>query len=581
VGELLTGDLGTVVLRSLLETGVGYVVSSWQDRPTPIDAAIDDARSMLARRGIVLRRLRALTGLEPLVTSPAGGTGGVAGAVQRGLVIFGGRRGLRPSLETFLRMRVPGGVVGICFDEDAARIEDAVVIDPAPTARGLVRALDAAFAASVATERPALVLVRERLLGMRGTLRRRPDLLPADAADRDAAMPRGMSASDAARVHGLVNARRAPSGAARQPVLVTTEPFVHAVERALSQLAGALAVAGARPLTDDVALVVTSAPGVDLDAGDAGIVLADAPHVAVLAAASSPLHQRLSGTHALHVEPTAARGEEVEAALAQWLLAQVEDAEDPAVEVLERAIEAYAGVRRTGSSRVPRRSDVLHRSISPSVAAGLTLAQGVIGVPTRLHDTHPTYQTDTGVPLTVTSAAVFAEHGAASGAPSSMHAVYLVTGPGGGVSETAGAMGASIEYVDGGSPRAIARAVATACRATRPTAHVIVVTETQRVAAPASSVLGVDPDLVGTERLATATVPVAATALVELGDELQAGPSELLLDHPAARAMLGPVRELTPATWDLRHQADRSGRRGGAAWALRRRAVKLLAGVDL
>ena len=172
-GELLVGDLGSIVLRGLLECGVGYVVSSWLDRPTPIDSAIDDARTtLLERHGIVVRRLRALSALEPLLREP---TGGLTREAARGVVVFSGRRGMRPALEAFTAFEVRGGVVGFCFDDDAVRIEDALVIDPEPTPAGLLRAMDAGFAASVASGRPALILVRERSLGMRGTVRCRPD----------------------------------------------------------------------------------------------------------------------------------------------------------------------------------------------------------------------------------------------------------------------------------------------------------------------------------------------------------------------------------------------------------------------
>ncbi|MCW2956185.1 MAG: hypothetical protein JWO69_1054 [Thermoleophilia bacterium] len=577
-GQLLTGDLGMVVLRSLLETGVGYVVSSWSDRPTPIDAAIDDARrSILERRGVVLRRLRSLAGLEPLVTSPSGGIGGVEGAVQRGAVVFAGRRGLRPTLEKFTQLHVPGGVVGICFDTDAALIADAIVIDPAPTARGIARAIDVAFAASVATNRPALVLVRERLLGMRGTIRCRPDVWPGDAADRDAAMPRGMELADAARVTGIVHARRGPASTGAQPVLITVEPFAHGAERALVQLSARLAAAGARPVTDEVALVVSSAPGIDPVVGPIVDLVGAAPFVGVLAGPGSPLRRRIDGAHAMSLEPGTARGEQIEQAIAAWLLGASIDLDDAAREVLE----AVAQTATVHAVRVPRRSEVLHRSISPIVAAGLALAQGVIGVPRRVDDAHPTYQTDTGVALTVTTAEVFGAHGAASGAPSATPGVYLVTGAGGNVAEAAGSIGASIEYVDGSSPRTVARAVATACASPRTAPHVVVVSDVQRVAAPSASILGVDPDLVGTERIAMAGVPVSATVLVELGNELHRGPSELLLDTPGARAVIDPVRELTAATWDLQPGGARPGRMGALSWSLRRRAVKAASGVDL
>jgi hypothetical protein len=230
---------------------------------------------------------------------------------------------------------------------------------------------------------------------------------------------------------------------------------------------------------------------------------------------------------------------------------------------------------------VPRRSEVLHRAVSPSLAAGLSLAQGVIGVPGRIDVNFPTYRTDTGVPLTIVPAELFAVHGVASAAPGSAPGVFVVTGGTAGVAEAATAAGASIEFVDGSSPRAIGVAVGTACRSARATSHVILVTDVQRVAAPRTTVFGMDPELIGTERLATAAVPTAATVLVELGEELLAGPSVIALDHPSAHAALDPLRELSPATWDLARHAptDTAARR--LAWNLRRRLVRAVAGVDL
>jgi hypothetical protein len=572
-GELLTGDLGVVVLRALLECGVGYVVSSWRDRPTPIDAAIDDARDrVLAARGVVLRRLRSLSALEPIVTAP---TGGVTGEPPRGAVVFGGRRGLRPALEQFVQVRCSGGVVGFTFDEDALRIRGALVIDPDPTAPGLAHAIEAAFVASVASGRPALVVVRERALGMRGTMRTRDAVHPTDAARADAQV-RGdeqLAVEAAACAAGLVvGSTGSAAGAVRRAILVLG-PMRVATERALAQVAALHEDVD----VDDVAIVASRAVGIVPDPQHAtGAALRDADSVLVLGVGAAQAAQELAATgvqvdgeHAL--DPGALRGEQVEQAIATWLLgAEPEAAPTPP------RVDADVAMR------LPRRGDVLHRSVSPTVAAGLVLAQGVMGVPARIDEAYPTYRTDTGVPLTVAPAATFAEHGIGGCvAPGSGTGVVLVVGPTvGGVIEAAGAAGASVEMVDGSSPRAIGRAIATACRQPRATWHVIVVGEVQRVAAPRASTFGMDPDLVGTERLATSAVPTAATVLVTLDDELVDGPSVLALDRPEAHAALDQVRDLSPATWDLRRRPAR-GRAAGAAWNLRRRLLRSIAGVEL
>ncbi len=585
--ELLTGDLGLVVVRALLENGVGYIVSSWHDRPTPIDAAIDEARErVLSPRGVVLRRLRSRSALEPLVTSP---TGGITGAPPRGAVVFGGRRGLRPALEQFARVQCAGGVVGFSFDEDVLRIDDALVIDPEPTAIGLVRAIDAAYAASVAAGRPALIVIRERALGMRGTIRRRHDASPVATADADAEIrtPGHVSIAAAAEQAGLIDATLGSAHGGAVCALVVAGPIRVAAERALAQVAARLVDVGSATRLDDVAIVSSRAVGiVPARDGAIGRMLGAVDDACVIAPRAdriadqlrSDLSAPVSATHS--IDAGSLRGETLVSLVASWARTRLSE-DDPGLAALDELAGAVAAPRTVASSRVPRRGEVLHRAVSPVVAAGLTLAQGVIGVPGRLDAEYPTYQTDTGVPLTVVPAAVFAAHGAASAAPGTGHGVFVVTGQGGGVTEAAGAAGASIEYVDGSSPRAIGVAVGTACRSMRVASHVIVVGDVQRVAAPRrGSTFGMDPDLVGTDRIATAAVPTAATALVQLGEELVAGPTVLALDVPAAHASLDPVRELSPATWDLRRR-DTTGRAKRLSWNLRRKLVRAVAGVDL
>ncbi len=575
--ELLTGDLGVIVVRALLECGVGYVVSSWQDRPTPIDAAIDDARDrVLVSRGVVLRRLRSLSALEPIIAAPAGG---VTGEPPRGAVVFAGRRGLRPALEQFARTACSGAVIGFTFDEDALRIADAIVVDPEPTAPGLMRAVEQALAASVATGRPSLVVIRERLLGIRGTVRVREALHPRDAASADAATRESQPLDTAAAAceAGLVDVTLgADATTARRAIFVSGAMRV-AVERAL-------AVVAARQgdvLVDanDVAIVCSRAAGVVPVGVDhpAAAVLRDSEDVLVLGVGVAAVAQRLEAAN-VHVssiesvDPSRVRGEQLDRVIATWLGAHATEDDDR---------DATCAITPPDvRSRLPRRDDVLHRSVSPTVAAGLVLAQGVIGVPARVDQNFPTYRTDTGVALTVTPAATFAEHGLAAVAPNVGAGVIVVVGSAGGVMEAAGAAGASIEMVDGGSPRAIGRAIAEACRQPRVASHVIVVGEVQRVAAPRHETFGMDPDLVGTERLATAAVPTAATVLVTVDDELVDGPVALALDRPDALAALDQVRELSPATWDLARRPSH-GRAASASWKLRRQFVRSIAGTDL
>lgn len=580
-GRLLTGDLGVVVLRALLENGVGYVVSSWRDHPTPIDAAIDAARDrVLTRRGVVLRRLRSLRALEPIIAAPSGG---VTGQPPRGAVVFAGRRGLRPALEQFVRIESSGAVVGLCFDEDALRIDGAVVIDPEPTAAGLVRAIDQAFAASLLGGRPALVVLRPRTLGMRGTIRMRSELGPDDAARRDAdARTAPVDAATAAVAAGLVDAA---VGVAGGPVVFAVGPLRVAVDRALARISQQLAAAGHDPRLEDVSVIAQRACGVVPPAGSPhGRLLEAADGVCVVASTPQRIGDRLLAglgvpvEHAITVDPGSIRAEQLERALAGWLQQRCDE-----TEVDRRRTLAAIAAAADGSvlaARLPRRDDVLHRGVSPIVAAGLALAQGVVGVPGRIDPAWPTYRTDTGVPLTVAPAETFAARGTAAAAPDSGIGVIVAVGSAGGVLEAAAAAGASVEHVDGSSPRAIGIAVARACAGPRAGWHVICIAPVQRVAAPRAAVFGMDPELVGTERIATAAVPTSATVLANLEDELLDGPSVIALDRPEAHAALDQVRELSPATWDLRaRRAD--GRLARMGWNLRRRAVRTIAGVEL
>lgn len=581
-GALLTGDPGLVVLRALLENGVGYVVGAWQDQPTPLDAAIHAARGgLLARRGITTRRLRSLATLAPLVTSPtllAGGPDDVA-AVPRGAVVFGGRRGMVPTLTEFASLVVPGGVVGFCFDPDAVRITDAIVIEPEQTARGLVDAIDLAFAASVRSGRPALVLVRDRLLGMRGTIRCRTERAPLDAALADAASPRELSASAASAISGLVTLDVPDDARVARRLVIVAGVAATATRRALELLAATHA-----PLErelDETAILTLRAPGLHDALPAMPDSLRDVKSVLVVGGpAQDERLRRIAGMVPPHATVTHApldadrfTGRDVATALARWM------------DVSTEPIDVDADVARRASrvaTRIPRRGEQLHRGVPAPVAAGLTLAQGVVGVPTRIAPTHATYMTDTGVPLTIADAAAFAATGAALAAPGSAAGVFVVSGSAAGLAERAAAASMSIEYVDGASPRAVGSAIGRACRAPRATSHVIVATPVTRAAAPSRSTLGIDPELLGTDRIAVAAVPMSATTVVEYEGGLLGGPVQLPLDTPDVVAHAPVLRELSPASWDLR-VVQRSGasRWSDLRWSMRRRFVRSIGGTDL
>lgn len=596
-GGLLTGDLGMVMLAAVLECGVGWVVSSWQERPTPIDAAIADAADgVLARRGVLLRRLRGREALRRQMLAPGPPAGGVSREPARGLVVLEGRRGLRAAVEDFSTLEVPGAVVIVTYDEDVARAAHAIVVDPIPTAPGLLDAMSRAYAASRLAGRPVAVVVRERTLGMRGTVRRGVDLAPVRAAELDAASESGLPLTSAIVRAGLVRdigiVPAAAAGANRphdRELVVAAAQLAGAVVRGL-EAAAVLAAADRRSERASVAarvvstLVPTVSPLLALTADGTATTapLADADRVLVVAGSGTALAAAVGAGAPAGAPVTVAHasfgsvlGGEVVSAVAAWL---VEGGAPPSV----GALATSAGpVALDPAVLVPRRDERLHRAVTPAVAAALELAQGVVGVPSRLHDEWPTWRTQTGAALSVVPATMFAEHGLASAAPDSGHNVFVVLQPGSAdVVGAAARAGATVEFTDAARPRPLAAAIARACRDVRLAPHVIVATDVQHVAGSPGRELGVDAVLLGTDRISVAAVPASELAIDEVADELVAGPVAFVRDTPSSHAALPAVHELSGAFHDVRVvRRLRRSRTSAAAWSLRRRLLRGM-GVD-
>jgi hypothetical protein len=431
------------------------------------------------------------------------------------------------------------------------KIPDALVLDPEQTARGMVEAVDAALRASVALGRPTLILIRERTLGMRGTIRCRRELGPLEAALADAATPRSLSLGGASTTAGLVRIEPGPTQTTKW--VVTSAPLAATVRRVL-------AAHGA----DHVGMIVALAPEATTADERACTVLAAADAGAVLRV-GMPGARVAAETHSHHVALV----------IAAWL--ELEPIRDAAVS----DAELHRRIAHV-TDRVPRRGEVLNRGVSPQVAAALVLAQGVIGVPVRIDATHPTYRTDTGVPLTVVTGAAFAARGLECAAPGSLPGVFVVTGDPAGVAERAAAAGASVEYVDGHAPRSAGAAIGRASRQPRAAAHVIVMSEPARIAAPRATATGLDPDLLGTDRIAVSAVPAESTSVVEFDDNLVGGPIQIPLDTPTTAAHIDSLRALSPASWDVRLlRRAKVSRWADAMWNVRRRLVRSLGGMDL
>ena len=596
-GSLLAGDVGLITIKALLENGVGYLATGWIERTNPIDAAIADCQhGLLAPRGVLLRRLRQFRHVEQLVQSPGSGTI-VGGDPMRGAVVWSGRTGMRPALERFCQLETPAPVIGFCFDPDILRSANAVVLDPEPNPRGLVRAVDQAFALSHATGRPVLVLLRERMLGMRGTLRCRDNIAAGDVGAFVAAIDTGQTPDAAigqlgANLEAMVGDEPAPQ------LVVCGAALASAAVRATVAIDAACEAAGVGPACDGLAVLGLAAPTVvgaealaELAAPDARVLILEDTQTAIgarLEAAGVGPGARTS----VMLPYSATTGGDVVRAVAGWLAGLLaEDGDDGTDEFDVDARAALRSVlRRLAAApqpeeagllegRLPRRGAVLNRDIAPQIAAGLVLAQCDIGVPGRLDGTHPSYGTDTGVALTVTNANDFAALGAGVAAPAARSGVYVVTGAAtGGVQAAAAAIGATVEPVPANAPRALGAAIARACASPRVQPHVIVTVPA--IGRASGRPIGADHELLAGDQIARDTLPHEATTIAGSGSLLATGPVAHVRDPQALQGSIHQVAQVSPAWYDVvvRHRPEWLVR-VGFGW--KRRLVRSLGKLDL
>lgn len=580
-GALIVGDLGLIVLRAMLENGVGYVVTGALEAANPIDAAIADARgSVLERNGVLLRRLRSFDQLADTIAEP-GRSAAAHDGPMRGLVVWDGRSGLRPALQRFCDVEVRGPVVGLCFDEDAARVEGLALIDPEPTPEGVVAAIDRAFAISAATSRPALVLIRERSLGMRGVIRCRRNLRPVEVQALDAEIA-PVDLADAASVHGVDESWGEPG----ELLLAAAAPVARAVLAARERLGRLLGDAGAVDASRMVAQAQLISVGMP---GSPGARAREAVAAARFAIVVEDRSTRLSS--ALGDGPRVARAG-VDAAstdvtsvaleLVSTLAGMGLPGLEPAAcnEVAAALGHARSRVDEHVADRLPRRGATRSRNLPEPIAAGLVLAQAAIGVPVRLHAGHPSYRTDGGSALTIVSDAQLAEHGMAIAAPEALGGTFVVHG---GMStatrEAVAAAGASMEVVDGSRPRQLAEAIARACRQAAGAPHVIFVGQ-PTAATIDDRIVGVDSELLGIERISACTMPEPAVTVREDHENpLSPGPVLVVRDGRIAQAGLAGARELSPAWHDVRVGAARTGLLV-LGRTVRRHLVRMIGGME-
>ncbi|MBC7644589.1 MAG: hypothetical protein H7123_05630 [Thermoleophilia bacterium] len=593
-GSLLVGDLGLVVVKALLENGVGYIVTDFLDPQNAIDAAINDCRrSVFERRGVLLRRLRTFDALADVIRKPGASATG-DDAPMRGLVVWNGKSGVRPALERFAATSTPGPVVGICFDADIARVAGIAVIDPQPTPQGVETAIDNAFAVSCATGRPALVLIRERTLGLRGVMRCRENLSPADAVALDESVLRCDDLTQAISQLGIdhIDGRAVRAGRAGELVIVGAAPLHGAAQRVVTRLARTLdgdELPSHARVIRDATIIDVGAPGAlgsltrgALASAAAVIVLEDrdtrlAALVATEVAADRIGIVRVSCDNTDIPQITRACARLLATDLAIW-----RDDLDVVASCTRMADPERQPELAILSNRTPHRGAQLHRPLPPSVAAGLVVSQARIGVPVRISDEHPSYQTDLGTTLTVTTAAELAARGPGVAAPEARTGTFVVVGALSAQAQTALAtLGATMELVDGTQPRAVGAAIANACQSPRLAAHVIVVA--QSVPMPVHSGISVDIDheLLALDRTATSAFAGATMEYGELTDaELVAGPVAHIADPVAAQGGVHAAAQLSPAFSTVEPRGPLAGM-SRLIWITRRRVIRVIAGVDL
>lgn len=590
-GETLVGDLGLIVLKALLENGVGYLITGWRDAQNPVDAAIDSARrTVLSRRGVLLRRLRRFEHVADTIRDPGVSAAGST-APMRGAVIWNGRSGVAPALDRFVQLEPRGSVVGICFDPAAASIASGAVIDPEQTPAGIVGAIDAAFALAASTGSPVLVLLRPRALDMRGsmTCRDNLDVAAADALDR--AVPRCLDRAESCSTLAIGGVTRLGSGDVEH-VVVSGAPIAAAVRHALNEIVRALVDAGANAeaaRVRDTALVEVVVPTcLPLEARE---LIADAPHVSVIADDSARLSTLVESMRPAQRPVRVSRISYASVGVAHLVRALAADlratlgldAQHVAAVTLDALASPAAVDGRLGRviERMPRRGASMHRAIPREVSAALVLAQAAIGVPDKIPGATASWRSSSGSTLTVVAADRFARLGAGCAADVAQRGVYVVFGgvsPG--VASAAAGMGATVEVVNGSSPRDVAQAIAHGCAAPDIVPRVIVLAAGASVAIPTDLRLATDPELVGEDRLALAGIPESALELVErAGDARASGPVVELRDEREARAGVAAARQLSPGWFDVR-VAPVSNVVERVMLAIRRHTLKTIGGLE-
>ncbi len=513
-GSVLVGDLGLLSLRIMLEMRLRWILGTWQDPDNPIDVVIGGARSSVFEPfGMFVRRMRGASAATRDVQSL------IDRGAEGGLVVWPGARGVRPALERFAELAVAAPVVVITRDPDVARSRSMVCFDPLQTADGLRAALVDARNVSAALRRPVAVLLRRRMMDIRGTLTCGPvvdvaqiEVAPADVVDVSEIV---------ARASGIEIRRPDPPSDAVGHVVIVPAP-----------LAGIVAPMAGRS-------VVVARSLAALESAEARGVIARASRVVVVddrrygcIAASCAHHAAVSvKTVVVDIEECDGRAvaREIERQLRSTEHAEVANGTN-ASPIPAAAIDV--------AMRLPGRAERLQLGVPPSIAIALTIAQAAIDIPARLDPKFPTWQTPSGATLTVVDAATFARQGVAAGGPIATTGTFLVHGGAGNPAEAvSAASGATVEVVDSSQPRAIAEALARSCAMPRAHPHVVIA---QPAAAPirAGVAIGCEPEVIRGDRLTMRLLDEHLVARVPSTEPLDEYPDIVVRDPVAAQSML-------------------------------------------
>lgn len=514
-GVCIVGDVGFAVAKSVLELPVGFVVTGWGERPSPIDAALADvARGFLEPAGVAMRQMRGVAELERSLPDLA-----TRGA---GVVVWAGTSGLRPALERFSQMHVSQAapVVALTFDVGALRCTSGLVFDPEPGIPGLRRAIADALERSSAACKPAIIVIRPATLGARAAFIAQNNISAGARAVgwSPLGLPDELGAS-------------APLGS---DVVVCGAAIARNVHAALAD-------SPARTLAVD-------AP-VDLDNEAIRARIANARRVLLIEDSAAPvLHERLLASPFREPASLAVTRIAYSDAFDSDVIAIVDSWSDEAVEDAARITDRRAGGRDIADPAVAvvSRIERPRREIPAFVESALVVASSHLGIPVRMDLQVPSYGIPSGGSLTIASIDALLDdpHGLV---PTVARSGCVVTwGDMTFMPDLTGAaadLGLRVEIHDGSRPRAVAQAIA---GATRGGGVVILVTPPVAVRAAGGVELGVEPDLVEGNDLVLGGAPREAVARVGLS-----GPSAEIISTSLVPADEELIRGVLPGALEL------------------------------